>query len=67
VEERTEYTTAPPVIDQAAIDAYRQRQAEQCAAAIEAVLKQHRCEMQVAPCLTPDGRVAATVQIACIG
>lgn len=69
MEERTEYgvATGTAVDMQAAINAFRQQQAEQCAAIIETALKQHQCELRAAPIIMADGRVGATVQIVCVG
>lgn len=65
MEEKGKYATTSEM--QAAIDAHRTQQATACLAAIEAVLKQYNCRIEVTPAFTPDGRVVATVQVACVG
>lgn len=65
MEEKIENSPAKEM--QAAIDAYRTKQATACAEAIEATLKQYGCIIQALPAFTPDGRVVVDVQVACVG
>jgi hypothetical protein len=48
---------------QALVKAEQEQRAAEALKGIDAVLKQYRCQMVVEPRITPDGRLAAAVQV----
>ena len=52
-----------PVEAAALVEQDKQRRVEAAAAAVQAALREHGCDLVAVPQLTPDGRVVAVVQL----
>ena len=55
--------TMTPTEAAALVEQDKARRIEAAAAAVQAALREHNCDLLAVPQLTPDGRVVAVVQL----